>query len=248
MYLNYLIDQFKQATGIKHIDINSETFINEFSKWLLYRQKIVDKYAQYVSSLEKSPLMVFGGVEFGKTKYDTVSEKLDLSVITRHTKGLEHTDKLIMAADLVTRNGQPILLTPYKEKKSLSDRIGVYCTHNPYFDTDITTWPLLHNMGKNIVFGMCGSIYDRDCETKLKLLETIKAGMQQDYTFDYIVDGDNYYYALQTEASAKSRSLFKVKERVKTKEEDYVIKKEENNPLYIKDEFYDLEHRTYRRR
>ena len=33
-YLNKLIEQFASARGIKHIDVNSKNFINEFCQWI----------------------------------------------------------------------------------------------------------------------------------------------------------------------------------------------------------------------
>ena len=39
-YLSKLIEQFKSATGVNHVDINSEEFIREFSEWIIARKKL----------------------------------------------------------------------------------------------------------------------------------------------------------------------------------------------------------------
>ena len=43
-YISLLIEQFKQATGIKNVDINSQSFMLEFSEWIKSRQNISNNY------------------------------------------------------------------------------------------------------------------------------------------------------------------------------------------------------------
>ena len=44
-YLSLLIEQFKQANNIKNVDINSQTFISEFSEWIKLRQDVSKNYS-----------------------------------------------------------------------------------------------------------------------------------------------------------------------------------------------------------
>ena len=43
-YISLLIEQFKQATGIKNVDINSQSFMLEFSEWIKSRHSISNNY------------------------------------------------------------------------------------------------------------------------------------------------------------------------------------------------------------
>ena len=43
-YISLLIEQFKQATGIKNVDINSQSFMLGFSEWIKSRHSISNNY------------------------------------------------------------------------------------------------------------------------------------------------------------------------------------------------------------
>lgn len=47
-YLKNLIEQFKQATGTKNVDINSQEFISELSEWIKSRKHLGKNYASFI--------------------------------------------------------------------------------------------------------------------------------------------------------------------------------------------------------
>ena len=50
-YISLLIEQFKQATGIKNVDINSQSFMLEFSEWIKSRHSISNNYLDLLEYL-----------------------------------------------------------------------------------------------------------------------------------------------------------------------------------------------------
>ena len=65
-YLYNLVEQYKSATGTKHIDENSSAFISEYFDWLKQQQKIGKSYATFLKGLERYPLHYYECVEFLK--------------------------------------------------------------------------------------------------------------------------------------------------------------------------------------
>ena len=63
-YLNKLIEQFASARGIKHIDVNSENFINEFCQWIKENKLTSGKYLALVSVISNLSIEAFSFITY----------------------------------------------------------------------------------------------------------------------------------------------------------------------------------------
>ena len=88
-YLNKLIEQFASARGIKHIDVNSKNFINEFCQWIKENKLTSGKYLALVSCMNDSAYSS-DSVEVGKGMYDTLALGTRASIITPYSNNLEN--------------------------------------------------------------------------------------------------------------------------------------------------------------
>ena len=77
-YLSLLIEQYKQATGIKNVDINSQSFMSEFSEWIKSRQNISNNYLDLLEYMELSQISDPDTAEVGKGQYDILILEINL--------------------------------------------------------------------------------------------------------------------------------------------------------------------------
>ena len=83
-YISLLIEQFKQATGIKNVDINSQSFMLEFSEWIKSRHSISNNYLDLLEYMELSQISYPDTVEVGKGQYDSIVKPFNTTIITPH--------------------------------------------------------------------------------------------------------------------------------------------------------------------
>ena len=77
-------------------------------------------------------------------------------------------------------------------------------TQNPYTPVEIRNWENLHNSrNHNIIVGVYGSIYDKDIETKIRQLESLKQRWTDSFKEEQYVIDDTYCYAIASERMVK---------------------------------------------
>lgn len=205
-YLNYLIEQFKQATGTKNIDINSQLFISEFSEWIRSRYNIGENYLDLLAYMELYRFSDPDTAEIGKGQYDSIVKPFDTTIITPYSEGLETLDQSrIITSDFGVFDDIPVLI---KTNEKGIDHVNpitstftlTFMTQNPYTPEQIRNWEQLHNSGENnIIVGIYGSIYDKDIEQKINELQVLRDKLYESYKDEYIVRDDTYCYAIGSE-------------------------------------------------
>ena len=205
-YLNLLIKQFKQATGIKNIDVNSQSFISEFSEWIKSRQDISRNYLALLDYMELSKVAGYDTTEIGKGRYDTIVKPFNTTIITPHIAGLESLgNERVINSEFVVIGNTPVLFGSNKNGKPIDTSSTLtFMTQNPYTPFEIRNWEDLHNSGNyDIIVGIYGSINDKDVETKIRQLENLKSRLTDSFKEEETVINGAYYYAIASERMVK---------------------------------------------
>lgn len=208
-YLSKLIEQFKTATGVKNVDVNSVGFDTEFNEWIKSRQIIGNEYGLFIEYMGVHPEIGDSSVEIGKGKYDSIVLDTDIPMITPYSDGIKRTSTGIITADFRVYEGTPMIVRYNKGGNQLeivdTQYVRRFLTQNPYEQGCIRNWEQLHNAGNNITVGIFGSIYDKDIEQKIRQLEALKSGLIDDsFKEEYITEKDMYCYAISSTRKVKN--------------------------------------------
>lgn len=205
-YLNLLIEQYKQATGVRNVDTNSSSFMSEFTEWLKSRGEISDSYLNLLQYMGLSRITYPDAVEVGKGKYDSIMAPFDTTIITPYPEGLNISPKYrLIVSDFKVCEGTPLLVRSNKQIDPIIVPSPLtFMTQNPYTGDSIRNWEQLHNSGNHdIVVGVYGSIYDKDAAAKVRQLEDFKNRLMDTYKEEHTVEGDTYCYAIASEDITK---------------------------------------------
>ena len=205
-YLSLLIDQFKQATGTKSVDVNSQSFISEFSEWIKSRQDISRNYLALLEYMDLSKFADYDTAEIGKGRYDTIVKPFNTTIITPHIAGLETLgNERVINSEFVVMGDTPVLFGSNKNGKPIDTSSALtFMTQNPYTPVEIRNWEDLHNSGNyDIIVGVYGSINDKDVETKIRQLESLKSRLTDSFKEEETVINGTYCYAIASERMVK---------------------------------------------
>lgn len=208
-YLSKLIEQFKSATGVNHVDIDSEEFIREFSEWIIARKNLRNHYNSFVEYLDVYPNINGKTVEVDKGIFDSIALDSNMTMITPYTDGVDKAKGDLIKANFTVYEGIPVVV---KNKNGVNNLefldtsfINRFITQNPYDISYIKNWEQLHNKGHNITVGIFGSIYDKDVSQKISELKEFKKGFNDDnFSEDYVTENDMYCYALSSSRKANT--------------------------------------------
>jgi len=212
-YFKKLVEQFMSATGTKNVDVNSQQFIQEFSEWVKSRKIIGREYTSFIDYMGVHPtLFSEETVEIGKGKHDTIALETGIHMITPYSEGIERTTAGLITADFSVYDGIPVMVTHDKGgnqfKEVDTQYVRRFLTHNPYEQSCIRDWEQLHNKGENITVGIFGSIYDKDIESKIEQIKSLRDRMTNgDFKEDYITSGDSYCYAVSSARKVLVKTL-----------------------------------------
>lgn len=212
-YLKNLVEQFKQATGTKNVDTNSQAFISEFSEWIKSRKLIGQDYTSFIEYMDAHPSVISEeSVEIGKGKQDTIALDTGIHMITPYSEGIQRTDAEIITADFAVYKGTPIMIKHNKGENQVeaidTQYVRRFLTHNPYEQSCIRDWEQLHNKGENITVGIFGSLYDKDIEEKIEQIKSLRDRMTNgSFKEDYITSGDSYCYAVSSARKVLVKTL-----------------------------------------
>lgn len=215
--LDNLINQFIQAEAIKHPDINSKEFLQDFSNYLKQMQHHAKVYTKFLSSLGFD-FKEENTVEVGKGKDDTVVIPYNTNIITTDPeyRFLDVDQKRIIAGKMIVcskfaflYNGQNITRLPHYMRNIM--------TQNPYNEKEIDGFDDLHNYNNaNIIVGMYGSIHDGDIKHKVSMLKNLKHRLNANIIEDYGLNDETYFYVVGSSLK---------EEKVKSKIRDRVYQK-----------------------
>lgn len=211
-YLNKLIEQFKNATGTKNVDVNSQEFIKEFSEWVKSRKMIGREYGLFIEYMDVNPTIGESSVEIGKGKHDSIVLGTEIPMITPYSDGIKRGNGGIITADFRVYDGTPVIIKHNKGGNQFeivdTQYVRRFITQNPYEQSCISNWEQLHNRGENITVGIFGSIYDKDIESKIRQIEMLRDGIDDEfYKEEYATEDDKYYYAISS--ARKVKKLYK---------------------------------------
>lgn len=203
-YLRNLINQYKRATGINNVDVNSEEFINEFSEWIKIRKKMGDKYSSFIEYMGVN-LIDNSSAEVGKGELDSIVLDTNASMITPYSDKIKKSSDELIDAEFRVYSSVPMIVKGSKIKLLNAENIKRFITQNPYEKSCIINWEQLHNHGENITVGMYGNIYDKDISKKIGQLELLKSNLIGDaFKEEYATEGDIYYYVISSDRINKS--------------------------------------------
>ena len=198
-----LIRQFVAAKNIKQVDLNSKSFLEEFSNWLKERKEAGDKYLSIISRFglfkDNSKCAEVGkGIEDSITlPYNTklLSPYIDVNMISNPNR--------VIDADLSVYKNDTFPIISTKEIKIQvvpNSKIATYMTQNPYNNKMIEGWNQLHNSGyNNIVVGIYGNEHDKDKHEKKDMLLRLRRKLNGNFTELEYVFNDEYFCVVGTE-------------------------------------------------
>lgn len=206
-YIELLIEQFKQAKGIKNTDISLCLYYNEFTEWLSKRQVMTSDYASFIDCAGIHPSVDEGCIETSKGQYDTITDYYDgIAMITPYFYDEMHTrGRKIVRGEFVVIDSSPMVKIRCDLEPIDTTNVRRIITQNPYSNAEIAHWEQLHNSGEeNITVGVYGDISDKDKNTKLKLLKDIRDKINDECIIDYTTDGDSYLAMVSSNRKIKT--------------------------------------------
>ncbi len=214
MGIKYLIEQFKQATGLTNFDYHDKACQKELIEWVKERNKYGEIYGIFLQEHSSINLNSPRCAEVGKSSHDTIILPYKTSMITQHEhKIVDDGKRLILPHKMEVFNGCPaIVFTNRKYNVEFEiiepETIDTVITQNPYTEGYIKGWDELHKNETSIAIGVYGCVSDKDRETKIRMLRNYRSKLEGLSKEEYGVKQDAYYYFI-----ASSRY---VKKRVKT--------------------------------
>ena len=195
-----LIKQFIAAKGIKDVDVESKTFLEEFSSWLKERKAIGNKYIEW---LKKFGLFQDNTrcAEVGKGIHDSITLPYHTKLLTPYIDDniVNNSDRVIKAKFLINpKMKAPTISTEDITLKVVSNKeISTYMTQNPYGNILPDNLEHLHNSGyNNIVVGVYGNTNDKDIEEKKEMLRRFKSKLEGNVKDFDITINDDYFYVI----------------------------------------------------
>ena len=178
----------------------------EFSEWIKSRHSISNNYLDLLEYMELSQISYPDTVEVGKGQYDSIVKPFNTTIITPHIAGLETLgNERVINSEFVVIGNTPVLFGNNRNGKPIATSSALtFMTQNPYTPVEIRNWENLHNSGNhNIIVGVYGSIHDKDIETKIRQLESLKQRLTDSFKEEQYVIDDTYCYAIASERMVK---------------------------------------------
>jgi len=195
-YLDNLSKQYRDATGVRTIDINSKQFLKELHSWTSERQKMGKGYLELLNRIGLYDFSSSYYAEIGKGCIDTIVGDYSTTIITPYTDYMNQIvdERKIVRGYMSVVSEVPVLVIDGVIEKTISD-IDTYMTHNPYSPLWIRDWDRLHTSGSfDIIVGAYGKISDRDRNQKTKMIRDLVESIGTlDIKEDYIEYGEYYY-------------------------------------------------------
>ena len=183
-----LFSQFVNAEGIDDDKIKCNA---AFMRWLKNLKIINDKYRDFVET--NSEITTYDNkklVELNKGIYDSLLKDNNKALIVSKYTMLRNN---IILGRFFIENNTPCVISYAKNKYKL-DKYKFFATHNPYNYEELDTIARLHLLGKKIIVGFYGNIYDKDKSEKEKQLNEFINLLKNNYTVKSLEDNDYYFH------------------------------------------------------
>lgn len=216
IYLQKLLEQFKQAAGVQHIDLSSLLFKAEFADWCFRNKNIGADYRTLLKYMEVNPEIGYKSAEVGKGLLDSIALDSDISMITPYSDKLVKPEDELVVSKFEVRENDIILVPENKPEFILSDGVfNRFITQNPYEQSCLENWENLHNSGNsNITVGVYGCTYDKDYQAKLAALKSFKERLYEGYREEQFTMGDSYFAVVSSDRKVKELVLTKKHEEI----------------------------------
>ncbi len=200
MFEEYLLCLFKQYCDARGLDINNinNMYSNDFVDWIVLNKSLLNDYMDYLNTLGLN-YSVVDIVEIGHGKYDSLFQ-YGVNIISTFSETIgKLNSRLFVDKGIPLTIGQHGIEIPKEH---------IILTHNPYFESEILSWYVIHNVGvKNISIGMFGKLSDEDTERKVELLVKLSKQMTDDYSLNYDTNNDSFFCSLNSKRNVKRRKL-----------------------------------------
>ena len=201
-----LLNQFKNARGVKNIDVNSAEFIKDFSNWIEERQMIGKRYLNRIKKLGLYQDSLHCA-EVNKGINDSITIGDNTKLITPYIdSSLLYDSNRVIEGDFYVNKQYvfPFVSNDDVLMKVISSKdVNTYMTNNPYSFDMIDGWDALNNSRHNdIIVGVYGNAYDKDRQDKIEELLRFRKRLRNISEIDYTI-GDRYFYVV---ASSKNKS------------------------------------------
>lgn len=208
-YNRQIFEQYKNAEGFRTSETNAPKYMLDLVGWIQRRQLIAKTYIELLSELNYQ-FEYIDCAEVGKGPYDTIVKEFGTTLITPYIEGIKDIRQdRILEGTFTVNQGRPIL-TPSNTKEELilpPNFIKTYMTQNPYDIANIANWDRLHNSHEvGIIVGIYGNTYDKDIETKRKMLEELAKKLDSHHKEIYTEYGDEYFYIVGSKPKVKKIS------------------------------------------
>ena len=196
----YLLCLFKQYCIARNLEMNENNFFSEdFYSWVAQNNRLLYEYFEYLGNIGFD-YQNEDVIEIGKGRLDSLSKNgIKLISPFAETCGKSNSGLVVIG------EGIPLI---FKPNEAIVAKERILLTHNPYFESEILNWHLIHNRGdKNISIGMFGSLNDMDTYKKIDLLKKISKKMKDDHSLDFDTDNGNYFCTLNSKRKIKRKIL-----------------------------------------
>lgn len=207
IYLERLLEQYKQATGVQNVDLKSESFKSEFVEWITRNQRIGLEYLELIRCIDVYPSIIFNTAEVGKGEFDSIALNNYITMITPYAPSTSKAELLI--GDFEVKGAEPVFTSSINKGIILPhERFDRFITQNPYDQSCLGNWENLHNGGEsNITVGVYGSTYDKDYQAKIADLNAFKEKLSGDYREEQFSMGDSFFYVVSSDRLVKKLIL-----------------------------------------
>lgn len=203
LYETYLIEQYKNARGMKGESVSFSDFKKDFYNWLREYKKNAKSYVALLNLLNIN-FDNSNTAEVNKGKYDSVVLPYNTTIISPYMNNSvlnNGVNNVIIKKEFTIKRGMPC----YEEYEK---NIFRYMTHNPYSNCDnieLMNWKYMHEFTTyEIILGMFGNLNDHDREEKIAKLKSIKRYTTIPFVEQYETTNNGYYYVL---ASSPKRRI-----------------------------------------
>ena len=198
-YISRLLTQFKEAKGIKNLNINSSEISEKFISYVIERGKDGIVFCNYLEHLGLNNYKFASTIEYGKGNLDSIVKSNASTIVSPFGNTVEGVeDSRIIVAGLAVSQNMPYLVS---SNNKLELHFGypyrTVMTHNVYTPGMIRNWEDLHNNSSySIIYGVFGKITDEDRENKVKTVKELSEKLDGDYTYSYDTKRDAYFCAV----------------------------------------------------
>ena len=192
----FLVEQFKLSRGLEIVDINSKSFLEEFSCWLKERR---NASVEYMSILASMGINAFRGnsVELEKGLDDSAVLSYETKLLTPYIDGKLFPEGRVMEGYTQLNNKHGMIVYNGLNgdfRRIFDNEFDTVMIHNPYDFDKASRFIRSHNFGfVKMVIGVYGNISDKDRVSNIKYIDYLKNQLTNEhFLYNNSVSDENY--------------------------------------------------------